>query len=55
VDNRTCNEGERSIGERDGGDDTDTIAVGVREGDEEEEVIIDCNSLEGSRQSQEFS
>ena len=43
---RTCNKGERSVGRRDGGDGTDAIAVGVREGDEEEEEIIDGDSLE---------
>jgi hypothetical protein len=50
VDDGTCNEGERTVGGRDRDDaetDTDTIAVGVREGDEEEEVIIDGDSLEG--------
>jgi hypothetical protein len=40
VDDGTCNRGERSIGGRDI-DDTDTIAVGVREGDEEEEEMND--------------
>jgi len=50
VDNGTCNKGEQTVGERDRDDaetDTDTIAVSVREGDEEEEVIIDGDSLEG--------
>jgi hypothetical protein len=46
VDDGTCNKEERSVGRRDGGDDTDTIAVDVK-GDEEEEVIIDGDSLEG--------
>jgi hypothetical protein len=46
VDDGTCNEGERTVGGRDG-DDTDTIAVGVRESDDEEEEIIDGDSLEG--------
>ena len=44
VDDGTCNKGERIVGGRDR-DDTDTIAVGVREVDEEEE-IIDGDSLE---------
>jgi hypothetical protein len=42
VEDGTCNRGERTAGRRDGGDietDEDTIAVGVRERDEEEEVI----------------
>jgi hypothetical protein len=50
VDDGTRNKGERTVGGRDGDDaetDTDTIAVGVREGDEEEEEIIDGDSLEG--------
>jgi hypothetical protein len=50
VDGGTCNKGERTVGGRDEDDaetDTDTIAVGVREGDEEEEVIIDDDWLEG--------
>jgi hypothetical protein len=47
VDGGTCNKEERSVGRRDGGDDTDTIAVGVGEVDEEEEVTIDGDSLEG--------
>jgi hypothetical protein len=42
------NEGEEIIGRR-GGDyavtETDTIAVGVREGDEEDEAIIDGDLL----------
>jgi hypothetical protein len=49
VDDRTCNKGERTGG-RDGDDavtDTDTIAVGVRGGDEKEEVVINGNSLGG--------
>ena len=50
VEDGTCNNGERTVGGRDGDDvetDTDTIAVGVREGDEEEEETIDGDSLEG--------
>jgi hypothetical protein len=47
VDDGTCNKGERSVGGRDGGDNSDTIAVDVGEGDEEDEVIIDGDSLEG--------
>ena len=49
VDVGTYNKGEGTIGKKGPGyyrDDTDTIAVGVREGDEEEE-IIDGDSLEG--------
>jgi hypothetical protein len=49
VDDGTCNKGERTVGGRDRDDavtDTDTIAVDVR-GDEEEEEIIDGDSLEG--------
>jgi len=49
VDNGTSNKGERTVGRRDR-DDTDTIAVGIREGDKEED-IIDGDSLEGSSQS----
>jgi hypothetical protein len=45
VDDGTCNKGDRTVGGRDR-DDTDTIAVSVREGDKEEEEIIDGNSLE---------
>jgi hypothetical protein len=43
-------QGERTVGRRDGDDaetDTDTIAVGIREGDEEEEEMIDGDSLVG--------
>ena len=50
VDDGTCNEGERTVGGRDRDDavtDADTIAVGVREGEEEEEAIINGDSLEG--------
>ena len=50
VDDGTCNEREWTVGGRDRDDavtDADTIAVGVREGDEEEEVIIGGDSLEG--------
>jgi hypothetical protein len=50
VDDGTCNKGERTVGGWDGDDaetDTDTIAVGVKEGDEEEEGIINSDSLEG--------
>ena len=50
VDDGTCNEGERTVGGRDRDDaetDADTIAVGIREGDEEEEGIIDGDALEG--------
>ena len=49
VDDRTCNKGERTGG-RDGDDavtDTDTIAVGVRGGDEKEEGVINGKSLGG--------
>ena len=50
VDDGTCNnKGERIVGRRDRDDaetDTDTIA-GVREGDEEQEEMVDGNSLEG--------
>jgi hypothetical protein len=45
VDDGTCNKGERTVGGRDG-DDTDTIAVSIREGDKGEEEIIDGDSLE---------
>ena len=44
VDGGTCNKGKRAVGASDR-DDTDTIAVGVRE--EEEEEIVDGDSLEG--------
>ena len=44
MDERTCNEGERVVGGRDG---DDTIAVSVRESDEEEGEIIDGDMLEG--------
>jgi hypothetical protein len=44
VDDGTSNKGERSVG-RDR-DDTDTTAVSAREGDEEEEEMIDGGSLE---------
>jgi hypothetical protein len=44
VDDGTCNKGEWAVGGRDR-DDTNTIAVGVK-GDEEEEGIIDGDSLE---------
>jgi hypothetical protein len=50
MDDGTCNKGERIVGGRDRDDvgtDTDTIAAGVREGDEEDEGIIDGDSLEG--------
>jgi hypothetical protein len=50
VDDGTCNKGERRVGGRDGYDaetDMDTIAVGVKEGDEEEEGIINGDSLKG--------
>lgn len=52
VDDGTCNEGERTIGGRDRArddpvTDSDTIGVGVRESDEEDEEIIDGDSLEG--------
>jgi hypothetical protein len=47
VNNGTCNKDERSVGRRDGGDGTNTIAVGVGEVDEEEDVIMDGDSLEG--------
>jgi hypothetical protein len=50
VDGRTRNKEEQSVGQRDGGDDTDPIAVGIREGDEEEEVIIDGDSQKAGRQ-----
>jgi hypothetical protein len=45
VDDGTCNKGEQMVGGRDG-DDTEKIAVSVREGDKEEEEITDGNSLE---------
>jgi hypothetical protein len=48
ADDGTCTKGERTVGEGDGDDaetDTDSIAVGV--GDEEDEEIINGNSLEG--------
>jgi hypothetical protein len=50
VEDRTCNEVEGTVGERDRDDaeaDTDTIAVSVRKHDKDEEVIIDGNSLKG--------
>jgi len=47
VEDGTCSKGERTVGGRDGGDVTDTIAVGVRERDEEDEDIIDGDSLDG--------
>jgi len=44
VEDRTCNDGEWKVGGRDGDEgaadvetETDTVAVGVREGDEDEE------------------
>jgi hypothetical protein len=49
VEEGTYNKAEGIVGERDGGDaetDADTIAVGVSEGDEDEEEIIDGDSLE---------
>jgi hypothetical protein len=49
VEDGTCNEVEGTVGERDGDDaetETDTIAVGVREGGEDEKVI-DGNALKG--------
>jgi hypothetical protein len=48
--NGTRNEGEEAIGRRDEDDaqtETDTIAVGFREGDEEDEAMIDGDLLEG--------
>jgi hypothetical protein len=48
VDDGTCNKGERTVGGRDRDDaetDTDTIAAGIKEGDKEEEGIIDDDSL----------
>ena len=47
MDDGTCNKDEQSVRRRDEGDVTDTIAVGVREGNEEEDVIMDGNLLEG--------
>jgi hypothetical protein len=50
VDDGTCSEGERTVGGRgrdDAETDTDTIAVDVREGDEEDEEMIDGDSFEG--------
>jgi hypothetical protein len=50
VDDGTCNKGERTVRGRDGDDaetDMDTIAVNVKEGDKEEEGILDSDSLEG--------
>jgi hypothetical protein len=50
VDDRTCNKGERTVGERDRDDaetDMDTIAVGIKEGDKDEEGIIDDDSCKG--------
>jgi hypothetical protein len=52
VEDGTCNEdgGEGTVGGRDGEDaetDSDTIAVGVKERDEEEEYVIAGDSLEG--------
>ncbi len=50
VDGGTCNKGERTEGgtdEDDVGTDMDTIAVGVGEGDEEDDEIIDDDTLEG--------
>jgi hypothetical protein len=50
VDDGTYNKGERRVGGRDRYDaetDTDTIAVGVKEGDEEEEGIINGDLLKG--------
>ena len=51
VGNRTCNEGEQTIGGRDGDDtetDTNTIAVGVGEGDkEEDDDMVGSDLLEG--------
>ena len=46
VDDGTCNKGDRTVGGRDRDDTPDTIAVSVREGDEEEEGIIDGDTLE---------
>ena len=45
MDEGTCNKGEKTVEGRDQ-DDTDTIAVGVRDGDEEEEGMINGNVLE---------
>ena len=50
VDDGTCNKGEPTVKGRDGDDTetyTDTIAVGVKGEEEEEEGIIDGDSLEG--------
>jgi hypothetical protein len=50
VDDRTCNKGERTVGGRNRDDaetDMDTIAVGIKEGDKDEEGIIDGDSLKG--------
>jgi hypothetical protein len=49
VEDKTCNEGAEAVGGRDGDnseiDDPDTMAVGVKERDEEE-VVIAGDSLE---------
>jgi hypothetical protein len=50
VEDGTCNEVEGTVGERHGDDaetETDTIAAGVREGDEDEGVMIDDDAPEG--------
>ena len=47
MDDRTYNKDEQSVGRRDGGDDIDTIAVGIRDSDGEEDVIMDSDLLEG--------
>ena len=46
VNNGTCNKDEWSVGRRDRGDDTNTIAVSIGEVSEEEDVIMDGDSLE---------
>ena len=50
MDDGNCNKGERTVGGRDGDNaetGMDTIAVGIRKGDREEDKIIDGDSLEG--------
>jgi hypothetical protein len=50
VDDGTCNKREQTVGGRDRDNaktDMDTIAVGIKESNEEEKEVIDSNSLEG--------
>ena len=52
VEERTCNEVEGTVGKRDGDDaetETDTIAVGIREGDEDKKEMIDGSTTSGER------